>query len=150
MVLSHRAGLAAIDGELSLDDVLAWHPVIAAIAAQAPNWEPGSTHGYHARSFGWILGEIIRRITGESPGAHLQRTIAGPLGLDYWVGLPGREMALGVPGLHWHDYGKSPRPGRKLGHCTLIEGTAAGRDRRLRALLPRLAPDVRLSFPGSG
>ena len=93
MVLSHRAGLAAIDGELSLDDVLAWHPVIAAIAAQAPNWEPGSTHGYHARSFGWILGEIIRRITGESPGAHLQRTIAGPLGLDYWVGLPGREMA---------------------------------------------------------
>ena len=92
MVLSHRAGLAAIDGELSLEEVLAWHPVIRAIAAQSPNWEPGSTHGYHARSFGWILGEIIRRITGESPGAYLQRTIAGPLGLDYRVGLPGREM----------------------------------------------------------
>jgi CubicO group peptidase (beta-lactamase class C family) len=59
MVLSHRAGLAAVDGDLSLDQVLAWHPVIEAIAAQAPNWEPDTAHGYHARSYGWILGEIL-------------------------------------------------------------------------------------------
>lgn len=90
----------------------------------------------------------LRAILGMPLGSTRSRGHAAMVNL---VGeLPGREMALGVPGLHWHDYGKSPRPGRKLGHCTLIEGTAAGRDRRLRALLPRLAPDVRLSFPGTG
>jgi len=92
MVLSHRAGLAAVAGELTLDEVLAWEPVIDAIAAQEPEWEPGSAHGYHARTFGWILGEIIRRVAGESPGRHLSRSICGPLGLDYWVGLPASEL----------------------------------------------------------
>ena len=93
MVLSHRAGLAAVAGDLALADVLAWDPVVEAIAAQAPEWEPGSAHGYHARSFGWILGEIIRRITGESAGQYLARTVCAPLGLDYWVGLPAAERA---------------------------------------------------------
>ena len=93
MVLSHQAGLAAVDGELTLEQVLAWEPVVSAIAKQAPNWEPGSTHGYHARSFGWILGELIRRITGLSPGQYLQQEICEPLGLSYWVGLPERERS---------------------------------------------------------
>ena len=92
MVLSHQAGLAVIDGELTLEQVLAWDPVVQAIAAQAPNWEPGEKHGYHARSFGWILGELLRRITGESPGQYLAREIAQPLGLNYWVGLPPAEL----------------------------------------------------------
>jgi len=91
--LSHRAGLAAVDGELSLDDVLAWDPVVRAIAAQAPNWEPGTAHGYHARSFGWILGELVRRVTGLSIGAWFAREIAAPLGLDFWIGLPESELA---------------------------------------------------------
>lgn len=88
MVLSHQAGLAAVDGVLSLDQVLAWDPVVSAIAAQAPNWVPGSKHGYHARSFGWILGELIRRISGDSAGQYLNKHICAPLGLRYWVGLP--------------------------------------------------------------
>ena len=92
-VLSHRAGLAAIDGALTLKEVLAWDPVVAAIAAQAPNWEPGTAHGYHVRSFGWIVGELVRRITGLSPGAFVAREIAGPLHLDFWIGLPRRELA---------------------------------------------------------
>jgi CubicO group peptidase (beta-lactamase class C family) len=92
MVLSHRAGLAAVEGELSLAQVLAWDPVVAAIAAQRPNWEPGSNHGYHARSFGWILGEIMRRITGQTLGHYLHQEIGEPLGLRYWVGLPGHEL----------------------------------------------------------
>jgi CubicO group peptidase (beta-lactamase class C family) len=92
-VLSHQAGLAAVDGDLSLEAVLAWDPVVAAIAAQAPNWEPGTQHGYHARSFGWILGELIRRISGLSPGQYLRQEIGRPLGLRYWVGLPGTELS---------------------------------------------------------
>jgi CubicO group peptidase (beta-lactamase class C family) len=87
-VLCHRAGLAAVDGDLTLEQVLAWDPVVAAIAAQQPNWEPGTAHGYHARSFGWILGELVRRATGRSLGAWLADEIAKPLGLDLWVGLP--------------------------------------------------------------
>jgi CubicO group peptidase (beta-lactamase class C family) len=92
MVLTHRAGLAAVAGDLSLEQVLAWDPVVRAIAAQAPEWEPDSAHGYHARSFGWILGELIRRITGHSPGAWLRSSICDPLGIDYWVGLPEAEL----------------------------------------------------------
>jgi len=87
-VLAHRAGLAAVTATLSLDQVLAWDPVVEAIAAQAPLWEPGTAHGYHARTYGWIMGEIIRRITGQSFGAFLAQELAAPLSLDVWVGLP--------------------------------------------------------------
>ncbi len=90
-VLCHKAGLAAVDGELTLEQVLAWDPVVAAIAAQAPNWEPGTAHGYHARSFGWILGEVVRRVTGRSLGRFFADEIARPLGLEFWIGLPARE-----------------------------------------------------------
>jgi CubicO group peptidase (beta-lactamase class C family) len=92
-VLSHRAGLAAVDGDLTLDEVLAWDPVVEAIAAQEPNWEPGSKHGYHTRSFGWILGEIVRRVTGRSIGRYFAEEIAVPLGLAFWIGLPVSERA---------------------------------------------------------
>ena len=63
---------------LTLDEVLAWDPVVAAIAAQAPNWEPGTAHGYHARSFGWILGEVVRRVTGRTLGRFFAEEIAAP------------------------------------------------------------------------
>jgi CubicO group peptidase (beta-lactamase class C family) len=92
-VLCHRAGLAAVDGQLTLVEVLAWDPVVAAIAAQAPNWEPGTEHGYHARSFGWILGEVVRRVSGRSLGTFFAEEVAAPLGLDFWIGLPEREEA---------------------------------------------------------
>jgi CubicO group peptidase (beta-lactamase class C family) len=91
-VLCHRAGLAAVDGDLTLADVLAWDPVVQAIAAQAPNWPPGRGHGYHARSFGWILGEVVRRVTGRSIGAFVREEFARPLGLDFWIGLPASEL----------------------------------------------------------
>ncbi len=89
--LCHKAGLAAVDGDLTLDQVLAWQPVVAAIAAQAPQWEPGSAHGYHARSYGWIVGELVRRITGRTLGRFFADEVAAPLGLDFWIGLPAAE-----------------------------------------------------------
>jgi CubicO group peptidase (beta-lactamase class C family) len=90
-VLAHRAGLAAIDGDLTLTDVLAWDPVVAAIAAQAPNWEPDTAHGYHVRSYGFIVGEVVRRVTGRTLGQFFAEEIAGRLGLDFWIGLPPEE-----------------------------------------------------------
>jgi CubicO group peptidase (beta-lactamase class C family) len=91
-VLSHEAGLAAVTGEVTMDDVLGWEGVVEAIAAQAPVWEPGTTHGYHARSYGWILGEVVRRATGRSMGRYFADEIAGPLDLDFFIGLPKREL----------------------------------------------------------
>ena len=87
-VLTHRAGLAAVRATLTLDEVLAWDPVCAAIAAQAPDPGWGTAHGYHARTFGWILGEVVRRATGRSLGRVFAEEIAAPLGLDFWIGLP--------------------------------------------------------------
>jgi CubicO group peptidase (beta-lactamase class C family) len=86
--LSHRAGVPAVDRRFDIDDVLAWHPVAAAVAAQKPEWEPGSKHGYHARTFGWIAGEVVRRVSGQTLGGFYAKQIAEPLKLDCWIGLP--------------------------------------------------------------
>lgn len=91
-VLSHEAGMAAVTGEVTMDDVLGWDGVVAAIAAQAPIWEPGTAHGYHARSYGWIVGEVVRRVTGRSLGRFFAEEIAGPFGLDFFIGLPPGEL----------------------------------------------------------
>ena len=87
-VLSHRAGLAHCEGDFTLDEVMDVEPVVRALAAQAPNWEPGTAHGYHARTYGWLNGEIVRRITGVSLGTFFATELAQPLGLDYYIGLP--------------------------------------------------------------
>jgi len=90
-LLSHQVGLAWIDGAMTLEDALAWDPVVTALAAQAPHWEPGSQHGYHATTYGWLVGEVIRRITGKSVGTYLREEVAQPLDLDLWLGLPESE-----------------------------------------------------------
>ena len=87
-LLSHQAGLAWVDEPLSLDDALAWDPMITALEHQAPSWEPGTKHGYHAITYGHLVGEVIRRITGRSVGTYFRDEIGDPLGLDFWIGLP--------------------------------------------------------------
>ncbi|MEU8388657.1 serine hydrolase domain-containing protein [Micromonospora sp. NPDC048842] len=90
-LLTHQAGLPAVDRPLTLEEVLAWDPVIKAIEAQAPLWEPGTAHGYHSMTYGWLVGEVIHRITGQLPGAFFADTVAGPLGLHTWLGLPAAQ-----------------------------------------------------------
>ena len=87
-VMSHRAGLAALDVELTRADVLAWNPVIRAIEGQLPHSAPSDGHFYHAMTYGWILGEVIRRITGQSPGRFFRSAVAEPLRLRTWIGIP--------------------------------------------------------------
>ena len=89
MLLSHRAGLPALDHALSMDEVLAWEPVIRAIEHQAPLWPPGTRYSYHTITFGWLIGEVIRRVSGTGPGAFLRSELADPLALDVWIGAPG-------------------------------------------------------------
>jgi CubicO group peptidase (beta-lactamase class C family) len=87
-LLSHRAGLPWVDEPLGLDDALAWEPMIHALEHQAPVWEPGTAHGYHAVTYGYLVGEVIRRITGRSIGTYFREEVAAPLGLDFFIGLP--------------------------------------------------------------
>ncbi|MFC3577805.1 serine hydrolase domain-containing protein [Streptomyces yaanensis] len=90
-LLSHQAGLVALDQPVTLAEALAWEPMVAALAAQRPLWAPGTAHGYHGRTFGWLVGEVIRRVSGRTPGRFFADEIAAPLGLDFFIGLPGSE-----------------------------------------------------------
>jgi CubicO group peptidase (beta-lactamase class C family) len=92
-VLSHQAGLPLVEGELTLDEALAWQPVVDALAAQAPLWEPGTRHGYHMRTYGWLVGELVRRTSGRTLGTFLREEVTGPIGADFWVGLPEEHEA---------------------------------------------------------
>jgi CubicO group peptidase (beta-lactamase class C family) len=87
-LLAHRAGLPAVDRPLTPAESLDPERTAAAVAAQAPAWEPGADHGYHAQTFGWLVGELVRRVTGVSLGAWLAAEVTGPAGADLWVGLP--------------------------------------------------------------
>ncbi|MBK3577512.1 beta-lactamase family protein [Streptomyces sp. MBT65] len=92
-LLAHRAGVPVLDHPLT--PVQAADPVqgAAAVAAQAPVWEPGTDHGYHAQTYSWLTGELVRRVTGRSIGEWIADEIAGPVGADLWVGLPAGEAA---------------------------------------------------------
>jgi CubicO group peptidase (beta-lactamase class C family) len=87
-LLSHQAGLCALDRRV---DVLDYGAVIRALEAQAPLWPPGTAHGYHARTFGFLLDELVRRIAGEPLAEYWREIFGEPLKLDLWIGLPERE-----------------------------------------------------------
>lgn len=90
-ILSHRAGLPAVDRPLTKEDVVDGGPLAEAIAEQTPVWEPGTKHGYHALTFGTILDQLVRRTDGRRLAQFFADEIAGPLGLDFWIGLPTDE-----------------------------------------------------------
>lgn len=85
-LISHQAGLVDVDDSLTIDDVIAWDPLVEALAAAKPMWEPGTNHGYHAITFGWLVGELVRRISGKSLGTFFADEVATPLGIDFTIG----------------------------------------------------------------
>ena len=87
-LMTHQAGLPYVDAPLTLDDILAWDPVIAALEQQPPAWEPGTASGYHAVTYGYLVGEVIRRVSGTTVGKLFDREFAQPLDLEFWIGLP--------------------------------------------------------------
>ena len=90
-MMSHQAGLPFVDATLSFDDLMAVTPIVDALADQQPLWEPGTRHGYHAVTYGWLAGELVRRVDGRRIGQYFAEEIAAPLGLDFWIGLPESE-----------------------------------------------------------
>jgi CubicO group peptidase (beta-lactamase class C family) len=87
-LLSHQAGLPKLDVPLPLEQALQWTPMIDALAKQKPWWVPGTAHGYHPQTFGWLAGELVRRIDGRTVSTFLAEELAGPLQLDLHIGLP--------------------------------------------------------------
>ena len=87
-LLSHQAGLCAFDASV---DVLDYEAVIEALEKQAPLWPPGAAHGYHARTFGFLLDELVRRTGGRTLSEYWRKIFGDPLKLDIWIGLPDSE-----------------------------------------------------------
>jgi CubicO group peptidase (beta-lactamase class C family) len=105
-LLSHQAGLCALDRRV---DVLDYDAVIRALEAQKPLWPPGTAHGYHARTFGFLLDELVRRIAGKTLSDYWQEHFARPLGLDFWIGLPENENPR-VATMYAAKSGNPPEP----------------------------------------
>src|SRR5213596_1068892 len=105
-LLSHQAGLCALDRRV---DVLDYDAVIRALEAQKPLWPPGTAHGYHARTFGFLLDEVVRRIAGKPLSEYWQENFARPLNLDFWIGLPKKQNSR-VATTYAAKAGKPPEP----------------------------------------
>jgi CubicO group peptidase (beta-lactamase class C family) len=105
-LLSHQAGLCALDARV---DILDYGAVIRALEVQKPLWTPGTAHGYHARTFGFLLDELVRRIAGKTLSQYWHEVFAQPLKLDLWIGLPPEENRR-VATVYAAKSGRRPEP----------------------------------------
>ena len=152
-LLSHQAGLCALDRQV---DVLDYPAVIEALEKQKPLWPPGSAHGYHARTFGFLLDELVRRISGGTLSDYWRKTFGEPLDLDLWVGLPDSEQDR-VATMYAAKAGKPPEP-KQFYVDLATPGTLARQTftspRGLHAISAMNAPEIRaqpiVSFGGIG
>ena len=92
-LMAHSAGLSGWKEKLTKDDLYDWDKMTTLLAAQAPLWPPGTQSGYHAITQGYLIGEVVRRVTGKTIGTFFREEIAGPLNADFWIGLPASEDA---------------------------------------------------------
>jgi CubicO group peptidase (beta-lactamase class C family) len=124
-LLSHQAGLPAIRKPLPDGAAMDWDVIVEALAEQEPWWTPGTAHGYHVNTFGFLAGELVRRIDGRSIGTLLREDVTGPLDADFFIGLPasehhrvsdflwpGNPQKPALPGdaalMHWNTYWNPP------------------------------------------
>ena len=92
-LLNHQAGLPAIQTPVPPEAIFDWDRMTSALAAQEPWWEPGTKHGYHAITYGFLVGEVVKQITGKSLGTYFREEVAGPLGLDFHIGMDAQHDA---------------------------------------------------------
>ena len=97
MLLAHQAGLPAFREPIPPDGYRDWDLIVDVLAAQEPLWQPGTRNGYHALTFGHLVGEVVRRVSGRSIGTFFREEIAGPRDLDFWIGLPAEHASRVAP-----------------------------------------------------
>ena len=110
MMLDHSVGVPALRDPVKPDCMTDWAYMTERLAAEAPFWEPGIRNGYHALTFGFTVGEMIRRASGKSVGSFFQEAVAGPLGLDFWIGLPEAIEPRVAPIIRRLEVPKEPTP----------------------------------------
>lgn len=88
MMLNHSSALPALRDPVKLGGYNDWDYMVERLAAEKPFWEPGTRNGYHMITYGWTVGELVRRVSGKSLGAFFKEEVADPLGIDFWIGLP--------------------------------------------------------------
>ncbi|OIJ68711.1 serine hydrolase domain-containing protein [Streptomyces mangrovisoli] len=99
-LLSHRAGLCGLRQPHALEQLYDWESTTGRLAATEPWWEPGTVSGYHALTYGFLVGEVVRRVSGMLPGALLEQEVTGPLGIDFTIGLPEKESGRAAELVH--------------------------------------------------
>ncbi|MCU1460447.1 MAG: hypothetical protein JWO37_522 [Acidimicrobiales bacterium] len=128
-LLTHEAGLPALSRQMPFGSLSDWDAMVTALAEQEPWWEPGSGHGYHGVTYGHLVGEVIRRVTGSTVRVALDEAIARPMDVDLMLGLPAEEeartaeMVLGPMGGptffdHWQPDGLGPKSFRNPPDCS--------------------------------
>ena len=115
-VMSHTAGLPFIDAELYMGAPNDWETMIEACAAQKPEWEPGSTLAYHAVTFGWIVGEVVHRVSGQMPRQFIANEIAEPLNAEFYLGLPESQESNVAEWIQPHQASSEP-PSESLSYA---------------------------------
>ncbi len=110
MLLAHQAGLAAFREPIPDDGYCDWDLIAGRLADEEPLWEPGARHGYHALTFGHLVGEIVRRVSGRSIGTFFREEVAEPRGIDLWIGLPAAHEPRVAPTLP----AEPPAPGTEI------------------------------------
>jgi CubicO group peptidase (beta-lactamase class C family) len=101
MMLDHSAGVPALRDRVKDDGPYDWAYMTERLAAEEPFWAPGTRNGYHGFTFGWTVGEMVRRASGKSLGAYFRDEVAKPLGLDFWIGTPEEIEPRVAPILHF-------------------------------------------------
>ncbi len=142
-LLGHTAGLSGWDQPLTPEALYDWDLVTSLLAAQAPWWEPGTRSGYHAITQGYLVGEVVRRVTGRSLGTFFREEVAGPLGADFHIGLPDSEDGR---------VGDLLPPAEALGGAALGDNIAQRTlsNPSLTALEPRTSAWRRAEIPAAG
>lgn len=140
-ILSHQGGLPYPDPESGISglDHLDSPALLAQLERQAPWWPPGTAFAYHPVTYGTVLGEIVRRVTGESLGQWFARHVAEPLGLEFWIGLPAELEERVVPPV-W-SAGYDPTAAELADPQTPPAGSYAARRRAAMATMPPMSPD---------
>ncbi|WP_280334766.1 serine hydrolase domain-containing protein [Nocardia wallacei] len=109
-VLTHQSGVCHVAPQVPEGGFFDWELMTSLIEDTEPFWEPGTRHGYHPFTFGYILGELVRRLTGTSIGAFFRIEVAEPLNLDFWLGLPAEHEFRVAPSIAWDIDGGDPLP----------------------------------------
>jgi CubicO group peptidase (beta-lactamase class C family) len=111
MMLNHSVGVPAFREPLREGGYCDWDYMVDRVANEAPFWKPGTRHGYHMGTFGWTVGELVKRVSGQSLGTYFRENVADPLGMDFWIGLPESEHKRVSRILRWKpEKGVKPAP----------------------------------------